>query len=34
MTASVQLAKDITGHESHGAHRQEELINGKPPFMK
>jgi hypothetical protein len=33
MTASVQLKK-ITGRESQGACRQDELIGGKPPLVK
>jgi hypothetical protein len=31
MAASVQLENKITGHESQGACRQDELIGGKPP---
>jgi hypothetical protein len=34
MTARVQLKKIITGRESQGASRQEELIGGKPPVVK
>jgi hypothetical protein len=34
ITASVQLEKKITGRESHGAWRQDELIAGKPPVVK
>jgi hypothetical protein len=34
MTANVQLGKKITGHESQGACRQDELIGGKPPVVK
>jgi hypothetical protein len=33
MTASFQLKK-ITGRESQGACRQDELIGGKPPVVK
>jgi hypothetical protein len=33
MTSSVQLKK-ITGRESQGAFRQDELIGGKPPVVK
>jgi hypothetical protein len=33
MTASVQLKK-ITGRETQGACRQDELIGGKPPVVK
>jgi hypothetical protein len=32
--ASVQLENKITGRESQGAFRQEELIGGKPPVVK
>jgi hypothetical protein len=34
MTASVQLQKKISGRESQGAWRQQELIGGKPPVVK
>jgi hypothetical protein len=33
MTANVKLEK-ITGRESQGACRQDELIGGKPPVAK
>jgi hypothetical protein len=33
MTASAQLEK-ITGRESQGAYRQDELIGCKPPVLK
>jgi hypothetical protein len=33
MTASVQFKK-ISGRESHGAWREDEVIGGKPPVMK
>jgi hypothetical protein len=33
MTERVQL-KRIAGRESHGAWRQDELIDGKPPVVK
>jgi hypothetical protein len=33
MTARDQLKKK-SGRESHGAWRQEELIEGKPPVVK
>jgi hypothetical protein len=32
--ASVQLDNKVTGRESQGACRQEELIGDKPPFVK
>jgi hypothetical protein len=34
VTASVQLKKTITGRDSQGAFRQDELIGGKPPVVK
>jgi hypothetical protein len=34
MKASVQSEKKISGRESQGACRQEELIDGKPPVVK
>jgi hypothetical protein len=34
ITASVQLENKITGRESQGACRQDELIGGKPPVVK
>jgi hypothetical protein len=34
ITASVQLEKNIIGHESRGACREDELIFGKPPVVK
>jgi hypothetical protein len=34
MTASVQLKNKITGRESQGAYRQDELIGGKSPVVK
>jgi hypothetical protein len=34
MTASVQLENKNTGRESQGVCRQDELIGGKPPFIK
>jgi hypothetical protein len=34
VTASVQLENKITGRESQGACRQDELIGGKPPVVK
>jgi hypothetical protein len=34
MTANGQLKKEITGRESQGACRQDELIGGKPPVVK
>jgi hypothetical protein len=34
LTASVQLENTITGRESQGACRQDELIGGKPPVVK
>jgi hypothetical protein len=34
ITASVQLENEITGRESQGACRQDELIGGKPPVVK
>jgi hypothetical protein len=33
ITASVQLENKITGRESQGACRQDELIGGKPPVV-
>jgi hypothetical protein len=33
MKASIQLKK-ITGRDSQGACRQDELIGGKPPVVK
>jgi hypothetical protein len=33
-TASVQLGNKITGRESYGAFRQDELICDKPPVVK
>jgi hypothetical protein len=34
ITTSVQLENEITGRESQGACRQDELIGGKPPVVK
>jgi hypothetical protein len=34
VTASVQLENKITGRGSHGACRQDELTEGKPPVVK
>jgi hypothetical protein len=34
MTATVLLENKITGHESQGASRQDELIGGKLPVVK
>jgi hypothetical protein len=34
ITASVQLENKITGRESQGACRKDELIGGKPPVLK
>jgi hypothetical protein len=34
MTASIQLENKITGRESQGTCRQDELIGGKPPVVK
>jgi hypothetical protein len=34
ITASVQLQNKITGRDSQGACRQDELIGGKPPLGK
>jgi hypothetical protein len=34
ITASVQLENIITGRESQGACRQDELIGGKPTIVK
>jgi hypothetical protein len=34
VTASVQLKNKITGLESQGVCRQDELIDGKPPVVK
>jgi hypothetical protein len=34
ITASVQLENKITGRDSQGACRQDELIDGKPPVVK
>jgi hypothetical protein len=34
ITASVQLENKITGRESQGDCRQDELISGKPPVVK
>jgi hypothetical protein len=34
ITARVQLENKITGRESQGACRQDELIGGKPPILK
>jgi hypothetical protein len=33
-TASVQFENKITGRESQGLCRQDELIGGKPPVVK
>jgi hypothetical protein len=33
MTSSVQLENKITGRESQGACRQDELIGDKPPVV-
>jgi hypothetical protein len=34
ITASAQMENKITGPESQGACRQDELIVGKPPVVK
>jgi hypothetical protein len=34
MAARVQFEEKISGRESQGAWRQEELIGGKPPVVK
>jgi hypothetical protein len=34
MIASVQLENKITGRESQGDSRKDELIGGKPPIVK
>jgi hypothetical protein len=34
ITISVQLENKITGRESQGACRQDELIGGKPSVVK
>jgi hypothetical protein len=34
ITASVQFENKITGRESQGDCRQDELIGGKPPVAK
>jgi hypothetical protein len=34
ITANVQLENKITGRESQGVCRQDELIGGKPPVVK
>jgi hypothetical protein len=34
MIAGVQLKKKNSGRESQGAHRQDELIGGKPQVVK
>jgi hypothetical protein len=34
ITASVQLKVKITGRESQGAFRQDELIGDKPPVVQ
>jgi hypothetical protein len=34
ITARVQLENKITGRDSQGACRQDELIGGKPPVVK
>jgi hypothetical protein len=34
MTESIQLKKLISGRESQGAFRQDELIGGTPPVVK
>jgi hypothetical protein len=34
MTARVQLKKNISGRESQGACRQDEMIGGKLPVVK
>jgi hypothetical protein len=31
---SIQFENKTTGRESQGAYRQDELIGGKPPFVK
>jgi hypothetical protein len=33
-TASVQLENKITGRQSQGVCRQDEIIGGKPPIVK
>jgi hypothetical protein len=34
ITASVQLENKITGRESQGACRQDEMFDGKQPVIK
>jgi hypothetical protein len=34
MTASVQFENTITGRDSQGSCRQDEVIGGKPPVVK
>jgi hypothetical protein len=34
MTVSVQLKKEITGRESQGVRREDELIGGIQPVVK
>jgi hypothetical protein len=34
ITASVQVENKITGCDSQGPYRQDELIGGKPPVVK
>jgi hypothetical protein len=34
VTASVQFKNKITGSETQGACRQDELFGGKPPLVK
>jgi hypothetical protein len=34
MTTSVQLETKMSGRESQGACRQDEVIGGKPPVIK
>jgi hypothetical protein len=34
ITASVQLENRISGRDPQGACRQDEVIDGKPPFVK
>jgi hypothetical protein len=34
MATGVQMKKEISGRESQGARRQDELIGGKPQVVK
>jgi hypothetical protein len=34
ITANIRLENKITGRESQGTCCQDELIGGKPPFLK